>query len=223
MDCKEIEDRLSGFALGELSFSEQGEVEAHLEECASCSQELSGIETALNLMGEWKPEEAPPQLLERTRMALERERSGPKSLEERYHNFVHWLVNLEVTPWRGMIATALGVCFFILLHNIGDHQIVSASQVEGCQRNLETLKRATERFIQDHDGQPPQAMERLYPDYMTAYPICPAAGFDTYSEGFGKESSAGEFVLYCSGHHHADEGLKQKEPRVSVRTVLLSD
>jgi Putative zinc-finger len=223
MQCKEASGLLAEFALEELSRSEQQELENHLGHCESCAQELVEIRDALGLMEAWQAEEPGAQLTTRTRRALEAERTGPMSLEERYHNFLHWLVHLEITPIRGVLATALGVCLFVVLHNFGDRPVVSASSTSGCQKNLSTLKTATVRYSQAHEGKFPEKLEVLYPDFIGEYPFCPSAGYDTYSEGFGVDPEPDEFVIYCSGQHHAEEGLGPNEPRVSWSKSELPD
>jgi putative zinc finger protein len=221
MRCKDVNSVLAGFALEELPSSEHQQVEQHLHGCEACSQELVEIQDALGLMNAWVPEEPSPELVARTLSALEAERTGPKSLEERYHNFVHWLMNLQITPARGVLATALGVCLFVMLHNFGQRPtIVSALGVSQCQKNLTDLRKASESFRDAHNGELPAEMEALYPDYISEPPICPSAGIDTYSEGFEANSETSELVIYCSGHHHSDEGLDPNEPRVSLSSSV---
>jgi hypothetical protein len=215
MRCNDVNSVLAGFALEELSNPEHQQVERHLDGCETCSQELAEIQSALGLMQGWAPDDPPPQLAARTLSALEAERTGSKSLEERYHNFVHWVVNLQITPVRGVLATALGVCLFVMLHNFGQRPtVVSALRVSKCQENLTALETASERFRDAHNGTLPANLEFLYPDYINEFPLCPAAGINTYSEGFEVDSETGELVIYCTGHHHGDEGLEPNEPRI---------
>lgn len=218
MRCKQVEDVLAGFALQELTEEETGNVESHLQSCRSCSQELEQIRQALDLLPSWEVEGPDEQLIARTLEAVKLGRAGKPSWEERYHNFVYWLNNLQITPMRGILATAVGFCFFFLLLSFErtPQAAAPASKLTVCRKNLDGLATAC-RLYYEQEQEFPDRLEILHERFIPAYPICPSAGADTYSEAFLTREKGQPFVLYCSGQHHAEAGLGVNEPSLEVK------
>lgn len=217
MRCNQVQDVLAGFALQELTEEETQSVESHLEACRSCSEELQQIQQALGLLPSWKVEGPDEQLVQRTLEAVTSERAGKPSWEERYHNFVYWLNNLEITPLRGVLATAVGFCFFFVLLSFEQtpRPAAPASHLTSCQKNLDGLAAACGLYYEE-EQKFPDRLEALYGRYIASYPVCPSARFDTYSEAFLTHEEGEPFVLYCGGRHHAEAGLGANEPSVEV-------
>ncbi len=88
-----------------------------------------------------------------------------------------------------------------------------------CRTNVKNINIAVEMFIQDHDGANPREMTELYPKYLVQPLICPAAGSSTYQ--LRAEHSKDNYVIQCSGHHHADVGLGPNRPAYSKSEGLL--
>ncbi len=218
LSCKKVEESLPGFATSELDDSEVADVEEHLESCESCRQELEEIRQALGLLCEWETPGQPEGLALRTLQKIEVERQGPKTWEERYHNFVSWLSNLEITPIRGLLATACGFCLFFLLMHLAppaSREASPATNLVDCRRNLEMLVQASRNYQRDR-GELPNCIEDLQGEHLRSFPICPSAGYNTYSESFLLRTSGEPLVLYCHGHYHAQTDLGPNEPRLEV-------
>ncbi len=218
MRCKQVEDVLAGFALEELTEEETEKVESHLQSCRSCSDELEQIRQALDLLPSWEVEGPSEHLVARTLEAVTAEREGKPSWEERYHNFVYWLNNLQITPVRGVLATAVGFCFFFLLLNVDrtPRAAAPASQLTVCRKNLDGLSTAC-RLYYSEEQKFPDRLESLHERFIPSYPVCPSAGIDTYSEAFLTREEGQPFILYCSGQHHSESGLDVNEPKVEVK------
>jgi len=99
-----------------------------------------------------------------------------------------------------------------------------------CYGNLASISLALDKFAADHDSKYPDQLSELTPDYIQEIPACPSAGFDTYStsyrimgESLDFEESGGtnagsrqvkkRYIIYCSGNHHRDVGIKKDHPR----------
>lgn len=217
MHCKQVEEVLPGFVLQELTEEEAESVESHLRSCRSCSEELRQIRQALGSLPSWEVEGPDEAMVARTLQAVKAEWSGKPSWEERYHNFVYWLNNLQITPLRGVLATAVGFCFFFLLVSFDRApQVASASsELTICRKNLDILAIACQRYFEEQQGFPDR-LEALHGRYIPSYPVCPSAGTDTYSEAFLTHEDDQPFVLYCGGQHHSEAGLGVNEPSRTV-------
>ena len=214
MRCKDAEELLAALALGELDEPEADLLEAHLESCATCSQQLEQIRGAVGQLPDWTISPPAETLVPRTLQALKVEREGKPSWEERYHNFVYWLTHIEITPLRGVLATACGFCLFFLLINVKrvPQPASTHSELARCQENIQVLIRASQSYQQDRQTVPDR-LDLLYDEYICSYPICPSARYDTYSESFLIMEKDEELIIYCGGHHHAEQGLGPNEPR----------
>ena len=214
MRCKDVEESLAALALGELDESQADSLEEHLQSCSACSQQLEQVREAVGILPTWTVPAPAEDLLPRTLQALEEEREGKPSWEESYHNFVYWLTHLEITPLRGVLATACGFCFFFLLMNVkrAPQPASTLSELIRCRENIQVLFRAGEAYQNDKQVVPDR-IELLYDEYIGSYLICPSARFDTYSESFLTRKEGEALIIYCAGHHHADQGLGPNEPR----------
>lgn len=214
MRCKDVEETLAALALGELDESQADMVEDHLQSCSACSQQLEQLREAVGVLPTWTVPAPAEDLLPQTLQALKEEREGKPSWEESYHNFVYWLTHIEITPMRGILATACGFCLFFLLMNVkrAPQPASTLSELARCRQNIQVLAGASLAYQKDKQTIPDR-LDLLYDDYIANYPICPSARYDTYSESFLNREKDEALVIYCSGHHHAGEGLGPNEPR----------
>lgn len=107
----------------------------------------------------------------------------------------------------------------------------SPDDLRRCQSNLQSLGIALDRYAEDHFARFPNRAgsqltrqdcarmfnESLVPRYLPRVPTCPAAGRDTYSEGYwpssGSPDGSGEgFVLRCRGRNHVAAGAPSNFP-----------
>ncbi|MHC9539135.1 MAG: MG2 domain-containing protein [Vulcanimicrobiota bacterium] len=70
MNCREIQDLLSGYIYDALSPEEQKEVSSHLEHCPHCSEELENLKKSFSMLECWEDREPPPALASATISAL---------------------------------------------------------------------------------------------------------------------------------------------------------
>ena len=67
-----------------------------------------------------------------------------------------------------------------------------------CQRHLENLSAALDRWADDHQGRLPTRLEDLVPNYLTVLPNCPTATEEPYSY---KVSDSKRYLIVCTGDH----------------------
>ncbi len=72
-----------------------------------------------------------------------------------------------------------------------------------CQRHLEHLSEALDRWAKDHEGRLPTRLVDLVPTYLVALPNCPTATDVSYSY---KVSDSKRYLIVCSGNHE-DAGM----------------
>lgn len=70
-----------------------------------------------------------------------------------------------------------------------------------CQRHLNTIAEALERWSQDHDGHYPSSLYQLVPAYLPALPSCPADASGDYSPFYRTTSDRAWFGLACPANH----------------------
>jgi anti-sigma factor RsiW len=79
-----LQRQLSAYADGELSPDERREVEAHLQTCVECREELAGLRQVKHLIGQLPEREAPQEVWQglRRRIAEEEERTVASGMLE---------------------------------------------------------------------------------------------------------------------------------------------
>lgn len=200
MTCKEAEELLPEWALGELSVSRRAQLDDHLLTCVSCAECGAELKQSVAALDSWTETEPSPQLLARTLVAVEKEQAKPRGLADRYNEFVHWLVNTKVGPLGGSLVAVAGALVFLVLLSSRTSQI--ASSVPTCQENVRDLGKALMQYRQAHNGQAAEHLTELIPDAFLVLPICPQAEAETYSQGYEVDAKSQEFVLRCYGEHH---------------------
>ena len=69
-----------------------------------------------------------------------------------------------------------------------------------CQRHLEQLGAALDRWTQNHNGRLPARLEELTPGYVTVLPSCPAASQESTGYTY-KTSEERRFLISCTSNH----------------------
>jgi hypothetical protein len=213
MRCQECQELLTISRAEELSSAQGERLRSHLQECPECREACSELEAAREALSGWNSPSVPEGMAARTLAALEAERAAQPSLWERVRQFFERQLNADVTPLRGVLATALGLMLFGGLMNVERASSVKAASAGSCQKQLNQVCRAVEAYQKDHQGELPQDLDALIPSYLSHIPNCPEAGFDTYSPGYKPDSEGGRFLLYCDGHFHSKDGLDKNHPR----------
>lgn len=216
MACKE-EALLVEYLSGKLDSDQRSDVAHHLKDCQSCAGELEGLSQAIGALNSWPAPEPPTGLLQRTLESLEQERQAPRGLRDQWDQFVHWLVNLSITPLRGAVVVGMGFLLFLGLRGQNVGRVASAGSGDLCRQNVIRIGEKIEQYRKQHDGQPPQSLDQLRPDYLDVIPTCPGAGFDTYSFGYEVQDRSEHFEVFCKGNHHRKEGWIPDSPRYSSR------
>lgn len=83
------------------------------------------------------------------------------------------------------------------------------NQLQDCKSNLKNIGTAMEMWSTDFNGEYPDELEKLVPNYLRTLPTCPAAGEMNYK--LKKRNQ--RFRVSCGGHHHADSELAEDFPR----------
>jgi hypothetical protein len=65
IDCKKCEDLIQKVLDGEIKEAERGQMHAHVEKCVSCNQEWQFFKELQNIMQDYEPVDAPPDLISR--------------------------------------------------------------------------------------------------------------------------------------------------------------
>lgn len=105
----------------------------------------------------------------------------------------------------------------VLLALVGADQYLrhrrASSDLEACRRHVERLAGAVESHTR-RKGRPPETLDRLVPETLSALPLCPAANAESYSAGYGvarrKDGSWGVTVACSYGGHRGGAGPAHK-------------
>ncbi len=101
----------------------------------------------------------------------------------------------------------------------------SQGQLTACKSNLKNIGTALEMWSTDNNGNYPESMAPLAPDYLRYIPICPAAEADTYSATYrlikSEKHGYTYYEVYCKGHHHERAGVEADYPRYNGESGLI--
>ncbi|MGV8124174.1 MAG: hypothetical protein AB2L14_30885 [Candidatus Xenobiia bacterium LiM19] len=75
-----------------------------------------------------------------------------------------------------------------------------------CEKNLDTIGGALEKYTADHQGHYPKRLSELTPQYLTKIPSCPAGGLYCYI------NLDNNWLIECTGNVHAEAGAKGRHP-----------
>ncbi len=89
----------------------------------------------------------------------------------------------------------------------------SNGKLTACKSNLKNIGTAMEMYSCDNKGRYPTSLFLLTPNYLRVLPTCPAAGFDTYSQGYKVTVVPDCYTVMCTGHHHAESGMPENFPK----------
>ncbi|MHB2019123.1 MAG: type II secretion system protein [Candidatus Xenobia bacterium] len=86
------------------------------------------------------------------------------------------------------------------------------SQYAACAANLEDISRGLEMYRTDN-GEYPNTLAALVPNYLKVIPTCPAASADTYTPGYQPDATTLQtYQVECNGDNHDNIGLSVGEP-----------
>jgi hypothetical protein len=94
-------------------------------------------------------------------------------------------------------------------------------QVTACKSNLRNIGVALEMYATDNRGRYPDTLAKLTPNYLKAIPTCPAAGRDTYSEGYTSTATPDTYAFCCKGYYHKAAGYEPDFPRYNSTEGLI--
>ncbi|MDQ7825405.1 MAG: type II secretion system protein [Candidatus Eremiobacteraeota bacterium] len=104
----------------------------------------------------------------------------------------------------------LGVLASVLMTNF--KIAIIKTRAVACKSNLRNIAMSLQMYYNDSDGFYPSSLNYVTPHYMKLLPRCPAAGLDTYSEGYEIREDCKAFTVNCKGSYHIEYGYKADEP-----------
>jgi hypothetical protein len=72
-----------------------------------------------------------------------------------------------------------------------------------CVENLQTIAGALDYYYRARGGRYPADPGLLVPNYLKAFPECPAAERDSYSRSYAVSRDASAFTIFCAGNNHS--------------------
>jgi competence protein ComGC len=92
-----------------------------------------------------------------------------------------------------------------------------------CRHNLKNIGSALELYTIDHEGNYPEKLSDLTPDYVAMIWKCDRAGTDTYSKSYqvfnDPRQKIHAYTFYCQGEHHCPE-LEANFPQYTSKNGL---
>lgn len=92
-----------------------------------------------------------------------------------------------------------------------------------CRRQVDRLASAVESHTR-RQGRPPQSLDRLVPRTISALPMCPAAGAETYSAGYKtsrRKDGSWLVIVGCAGGFHRRLGSSAVFPARELKLTGL--
>jgi hypothetical protein len=104
------------------------------------------------------------------------------------------------------------IAYKVVKKNSESSKAKAEANLIACANNLRCIKLAM-TFYRTNLCKYPSNLQQVCFEELEIIPTCPSAGFDTYSPSYKVDPSKEKFVIYCSGHHHKDLGLKENFPQ----------
>lgn len=198
MTCNECRDEMPAKALGGIPQGQADQLEAHLADCAECREEWESVSQGLSLMNAWEVESLPAELSARTLAALQAEAAEKPGFWKRLDLWLQRFARHRPTPLTGLATVC--VTALLLGHVLSPNLFRGRSSDDGtgCQRNLKVIVQALEVYGKEHNGQFPDRLEHLQPDYLKEMPECPDSGKDSYSSEYSVSSDHRSYQLRCA-------------------------
>ncbi len=141
-----------------------------------------------------------------------------------YPNFLQGGYKMKIKKQKGFTLVELITVIFIfsviitiMIPNM--RRAFYRARLTGCQSNLRNIATAVQSYMVDTKRYP-SSLADLKPNYINAIPTCPAAGKDTYTDGYEVNTSPDQFTIHCSGENHTFLGYGKDEPRYSSKVGL---
>lgn len=144
MDCRKVSRKLADMLLDPAAAP--AEVKMHLEECASCSEELRELRATMTLMDDWPALEPSPYFDSKLAARLRAEKeAAPAGWLQRLRDRIVLGSNLHMKP---LLAGALALAIVVGGGTYADLSLHSAPQESATVRDLQSLDRNAEVFQQ---------------------------------------------------------------------------
>ncbi|MCD6310819.1 MAG: hypothetical protein J7M18_08880 [Candidatus Eremiobacteraeota bacterium] len=133
--------------------------------------------------------------------------------------FIAGLISLIITEGDevgskiGFGYGCIGMIFlgWLLFHLIGQTQAMK--DLERCKSNMQKIGIAIDKYAEDHDGQYPESLSDIVPDYIDSLPECPSSKL-TESYGYVLSEAQKEYTIYCKGENaHKRAGIQTGWPQ----------
>lgn len=190
MSCEELR-------AGRLS---DEECERHLQSCEACADEQ---ERLLRDLPAWEVPQPSPTLVARTMARIRAEQPAAPSWWARVDLALQRFGSHRPTRLTGF-ATLMVTCLLlgkVLSPNLWRGR--SGGAEVACQRNVQILEQALQRYAQEHSGTYPPHLRELRGDYVNQVPECPDSATVTYENGYAVSPDGRRFTLTCTDTRHA--------------------
>ena len=104
--------------------------------------------------------------------------------------------------WIIIFVLLVGICYYLFINYMRYLSRKQHQKYLVCGDNCEKIFEALETYSIDNDGKYPEKLTDLCPKYLKTIPTCPAAGYDTYSDGYQWGTDPACYTFCCKGHHH---------------------
>jgi len=88
----------------------------------------------------------------------------------------------------------------------------AAPDYHACRAHEVELAGHVKRYARVHGGAFPRRLSKLIPAFISSVPTCPAAGRDTYSDGYRVNDTSGVFTICCMGRNHERYNSRKNYP-----------
>ena len=197
MTCEDYQEQLPERALGQLDDKADESLARHLSDCPDCRAQWEMLQLGLADLQHWQVEDPPKDLGDRTMAAIRLEAEKKLGLWARIDRALQRFGAHKPTPLTGFVTVAVT---FVLLGQVLSPNLWrgrSSSDGSACQRSLKVVNQALEAYRGEHQGNYPDRLNQLQPQYLQKLPACPDSGEDTYTPGYQVSPDHHSYTLKC--------------------------
>lgn len=152
MNCHETKERLSAYFDDELSGEERARVQAHVESCTSCTEELAEFRSLSTLARQSPPDEPPAEIWQRIAASLD---SRCASVAPRRPAIFQWLA---MNRFRGIAVGFAAAAALVLV-------AVWLIGIGGRHDDMAAASAVFDRYLSEFHSDPHAAQQRLLAEY----------------------------------------------------------
>lgn len=127
----------------------------------------------------------------------------------------------KVYKWLAAIIIIFLAAFYVVFDVIPRQTGAwDAGRCTACHTNMKEIGAALKAYSADNNGEYPESMKMLVPDYIKSIPTCPAARREVYSRPYRTSKDYKRYTFFCEGENHKGIQVPRNFPQYNSQEGL---